>query len=98
MKPSNLLIAGLMAAALTGCGAYDYARNAVTPKPGHSVAFVSGSASSVLIDFDNSPAGEMTYADSMAKDKCAIFNKSSATLESLNPRGDTTTRATYLCK
>ena len=98
MKAANLLIVGLTAGALTGCSTYNYARNMVTPKPGHSVEFVSGSASSVLIDFDTNPTGEMTYAAAMANDKCAIFNKPSATLESLNPRGDDRTRATYLCK
>ena len=43
MKAANILIVGLAAGALTGCGAYDYARNVVAPKPGHSVEFVSGS-------------------------------------------------------
>ena len=31
MKAANILIVGLAAAALTGCSAYDYARNAVAP-------------------------------------------------------------------
>ena len=98
MKAANILIVVLAAGALTGCGAYDYARNVVAPQPGHSVEFVSGSTSSVLIDFDNSSTGELKYADAMAKDKCTIFGKSSAALESLNPRGDgDEMRATYLC-
>jgi hypothetical protein len=99
MKAANILIVGLAAGALTGCSAYDYARNVVAPKPGHSVEFVSGSTSSVLIDFDNGSAGELKYADAVAKDKCTIFGKSAAALESLNPRGDgDEMRATYLCQ
>lgn len=99
MKAANILIAGLAAGALTGCSAYDYARTVVAPKPGHSVEFVSGSTASVLIDFDNGSAGELKYADAMAKDKCTIFGKSTAALESLNPRGDgDEMRATYLCQ
>jgi hypothetical protein len=98
MKSGSILIAGLVAGALSGCSAYDYARDAVTPKPGGTVEFVSANSSSVLIDFGNNRAGEMQYADTMAKDKCAIFGKSSAALESLNPRGDDRTRAAYLCQ
>jgi hypothetical protein len=99
MKAANILIAVLAVGALAGCGAYDYARNAVAPQPGHSVEFVSGSTASVLIDFDNGSAGELKYADAMAKDKCTIFGKSTAALESLNPRGDDNEmRATYLCR
>jgi hypothetical protein len=99
MKVANILVAGLAAGVLTGCSAYNYARNTIDPEPGHSVEFVSGSTSSVLIDFDNGSAGELKYADAMAKDKCAIFGKSSAALESLNPRGDGhEMRASYLCR
>ncbi len=98
MKPANILIAGLMAGTLTGCGAYNYARNVVTPGPGATVEFVSGSASSVLIDFRNSPAGELKYAEAMANDKCAIFGKSSARLESINPRSDDKMRSSYICQ
>ena len=98
MKVANVLSAALMAGALTGCGAYNYARTVVMPMPGQTVEFVAGSASSVLIDFSNSPAGELAYADAMAKDKCAVFGKSSTTLESLNPRSDDRMRASYLCR
>jgi hypothetical protein len=98
MKAANLLIVGLMAGALTGCGAYNYARNVVTPTPGRTVEFVSGSSSSVLIDFRNRPSGEMKFAEAMANDKCAIFGKPSAMLESINTRSDDRMRATYLCK
>jgi hypothetical protein len=99
MKAANILIVGLAAGALTGCSAYNYARTVVAPRPGDTVEFVSGNTSSVLIDFSNSPAGELKYAEAMAKDKCAIFGKPSAALESLNPRGDgDVMRATYLCQ
>ena len=98
MKAANILISGLMAATLGGCGAADYARNVVAPQPGHSVEFISGSSSSVLIDFNKNRTGEMQYADAMAKDKCAVFGKPTADLESLNPRSGDEMRATYLCK
>jgi hypothetical protein len=99
MKAANILIAGLAAVTLTGCSTYNDARNMIAPQPGHSVEFVSGSTSSVLIDFDNSRPGELKYADAMAKDKCTIFGKSAAALESLNPRGDgDMMRASYLCQ
>ena len=95
MKAANILIVGLAAVALSGCGM----ANVFSSKPGRTVEFVSGNTSSVLVDFGNSPAGELKYADAMAKDKCAIFGKSSAVLESLNPRGnDDRMRASYLCE
>ena len=68
------------------------------PRPGHTAEFVSGSASSVLIDFSNSPAGELKYAEAMANDNCAIFGKSSARLESINPRSDDKMRSSYICQ
>ena len=80
-------------------GSFAYFFTVFSPKPGNSATFVSGNSASVLIDYANSPAGEAAYADAMAKDKCAIFGKKSAELESLNPRGSgETTRATYSCK
>jgi hypothetical protein len=97
MKAATILIAGLAVSAMTGCSAYNYARDVVAPQPGNSVEFVSGSSSSVLVDFGDRPTGELKYADAMGKDKCTIFGKSSAVLESLNPRGDDRTRASYLC-
>jgi hypothetical protein len=98
MKAANIVILGLVAGALSGCGAYDYARNAVAPTPGNSVEFVSGNAASVLIDFDNGRSSELKFADAMAKDKCTLFGKPSAALESLDPRGDgEEMQATYLC-
>jgi hypothetical protein len=98
MKAANILSVGLMAVALTGCGAVNYASNVVSPRPGYSVEFVSANNSSVLVDYGNRPANELQYATAMAKDKCAIFDKPTAVLESLNPRGDGETRATYICK
>ena len=51
----------------------------------------------MLIDFSNRPANELTHANTMAHDKCGIFGKTSAALESLNPRADDRMRATYTC-
>ena len=99
MKATTLLIAGLLAGGLAGCDTVNRAVTVFSPKPGNSATIVSGNSASVLIDYANSPAGEAAYADAMAKDKCAIFGKKSAELESLNPRGSgETTRATYSCK
>jgi hypothetical protein len=95
MKAATILIIGLAAGALTGCS---YMHNVIGSTPGGSVEFVSGNASTVLIDYSNDSPGEMKYADAMAKDKCTLFGKSSAGLESLDPRGDgDVMRATYLC-
>ena len=44
------------------------------------------------------PAGELTYAKAMEKEKSVIFGKSSASLESLNPRGDDRMRASHICQ
>ena len=95
MKAATILVIGLAAGVLTGCSHMHGVFNA---QPGSSVEFVSGNSSSVLIDYSNDSPGEMKYADATAKDKCSLFGKSSAALESLNPRGDgDVMRATYLC-
>lgn len=95
MKAATILIVGLAAGALAGCS---YMHRMVDSSPGNTVEFVAGNDSSILIDFNNDSPGELKYADAMAKDKCMLFSKSSATLESLNPRGDADVmRATYLC-
>lgn len=98
MKPFTLLIPALAAGTLTGCSAFNYARNVVAPQPGYSVEFVAGNRSAVVIDYDSQPAGELKYADAMGKDKCAAFGKSSAVLESINTRSDDRMRASYLCE
>lgn len=98
MKATTVLIAGLSVSTLTSCGAYHYARNVIAPKPGYTVEFVAGNTSSVLIDYDSRRSGELKYADAMGKDKCVLFGKSSAVLESINPRGDDRMRASYLCQ
>jgi hypothetical protein len=86
------------ASVLTGCGAVSGVKNMVSPTPGHTVAFLSGNSSSVVIDYGTSPAGEVQYANAMAKDKCSMFGRSDAVLESVNTRGDDMMRAIYLCK
>ena len=97
-KPAKIFIAGLVAGLVAGCSTLNYARNEIAPQPGDSVEFVSGTSAAVQIDFNNKSAGELNYANVMGKDKCAIFGKSSAVLQSIDPRGDNRMRASYLCQ
>ncbi len=96
MKLPIVFLASLAACVLTGCISIDYVRRSSGPPPGYSVAFVSGNSAAVLIDYGSSP-GELRYADAMAQDKCALFDKPTATLQSLNRLSSDTIRATYLC-
>ncbi|MGD0106930.1 MAG: hypothetical protein ABSC06_23260 [Rhodopila sp.] len=44
------------------------------------------------------PVSELKCTNAVGKDKCAIFGKSSAVLESIDPRADDRMRASYLCQ
>jgi hypothetical protein len=94
MKRANTIVLGCAVVILAGCGTL----GVMSPAPGRTVEFLSGNASSVVIDYGTRPAGEMQYANAMAKDKCGLFGRPEAVLESVNTRGDDRMRATYLCK
>ena len=98
MKPVTIMILSCVVGAVTGCGTIEYVRDLGSPKPGGSVEFVAGNATSVLIAHDASRPGELQYATAMATEKCGIFDRSTAVLDSLNTRSDGWMRATYLCK
>lgn len=112
MKTANILFVAASVLALGGCqtvkdsyngvadaasDGYHGVRSVFVAPPGRSVQFVAGSASSVLIDYSSSKKDELSYADQMANEKCGLFGKQSAALESLNPREGEIMRATYVC-
>jgi hypothetical protein len=96
MRTPLLLLAGLLA--LSACGTTRAIRTSLFPPPGNTVTFLSGNASSVVIDYGTDPAGEVQYANEMAKERCALFGKSRAKLESINTRASDTMRAIYTCE
>ena len=95
MKPATLMRLICLAGVLTGCTTV---KNLVTSKPGSSVEFVAANTTSVLADYDVNRPDDLQYATAMAKEKCGLFGRSTAALESLNPRGDGKMRATYICQ
>lgn len=88
MKAAAIMILGCAAGALAGCAA----------KPGQSVQFIGGNPSSVLLDYDASLPSELQYATAAATEKCKVFGRSSAVLESLNTISDGRMQASYTCK
>jgi hypothetical protein len=97
MKPVTFVILFGAAGVLTACSGLQNL-GLGKPKPGQSVEFIAGNPSSVLIDYDTSPPGELQYATSMAIEKCKIFDRSTAVLAGLNTRDDGRMRAEYTCK
>lgn len=75
----------LMSGALAGCSS------------GNGVQFVAANPDSVLLDYPANPPGGLTTANDTAVQECQIFNKQTASLESLNVRDEGVIRATYLC-
>ena len=65
--------------------------------PGYSVEFIAGNASTVVIDLAHGSDSELSAANTLATNRCTLFGKSKATLESINPRGGSTDLATYAC-
>jgi hypothetical protein len=65
---------------------------------GHSTEFIAGNASSVLIDYAHGSDSELDAAHTLAVNRCTLFGRSAAVLDSINPRGEGKDRASFLCQ
>ena len=82
------------ALAVAGCGVVNFGpRN-----PGYSTEFIAGNATSVLIDFAHGSDQELDAAHTLAVNRCTLFGRAGAVLDSINPRGDGRDRASYICQ
>lgn len=83
----------LLAAGLASLAACD---NQMTPASG--VQFVAANASTVIVDMTRGAEADLDLARVIANQKCSLFGKSSATLESLNVVASNRERASFLCR
>lgn len=89
----RLTLVATTALACASCGTAIF-----NDRSGHSAEFVAGNASGVLIDFAHGSDQELDAARNLAINRCTLFGRNDATLESINPRGDGKDRASYICK
>lgn len=90
------LIAGT-ALACASCGANGIGK-VFNNKPGYSVEFIAGNPTSVLIDFAHGSDQELDAARTLAVNRCTLFGRNNALLDSINPRSNGMDRASYLCQ
>ena len=91
---TRLILMACTALACTGCGMINLGPH----NPGYSTEFIAGNASSVLIDFAHGSDQELDAAHTLAVNRCTLFGRNGAVLDSINPRGDGRDRASYLCE
>jgi len=90
----GLTVVAMSALACAGCGM----NNPFNRSPGYSTEFIAGNANGVLIDYAHASDQELDAAHTLAVNRCTLFGKSSAVLESVNPRADGKDRASYVCQ
>ncbi len=73
-------------------------KNPFNHSPGYSIEFIAGNSSGVLVDYAHGSDQELDAAHTLAVNRCTLFGKSSAVLESVNPRTDGKDRASYICQ
>jgi hypothetical protein len=83
-----------LALAVSGC---TYLQNKMS-QPGSSAEFVAGNSSEVLIDIRHGPDAELDAARTLATQKCGLFGKRSAVLQSVNPVSDGKDRVAFACQ
>ncbi len=65
---------------------------------GSGVQFVAANASTVIVDMTRGAEADLDLARVIANQKCGLFGKASATLESLNVVANNRERASFLCR
>ena len=65
--------------------------------PGQSTEFIAGNANNVLIDYAHGSDAELDAAHTLAVNRCTLFGRNAAVLDSINPRGDGKDRASFMC-
>lgn len=65
---------------------------------GSGVQFVAANASTVIVDMTRGAEADLDLARVIANQKCGLFGKGSATLESLNVVANNRERASFLCR
>lgn len=88
-----ILMAGT-AIAVAGCGTTNMMRH----DPGYSIEFIAGNSTNVLIDYAHGSDQELDAAHTLAVNRCTLFGRQSAVLDSINPRGDGKDRASFFCQ
>ena len=88
----------LMALTALACAGCTTMKHAFNHQAGYSTEFIAGNASGVLIDYAHGSDPELDAAHTLAENRCALFGKTTAVLDSVNPRGDDTDRASYICQ
>ena len=91
-----ILVAGIVLSA-SSCGPTGL-RKLFSHGPGYSVEFIAGNPTSVLIDFAHGSDQELDAAHTLAVNRCSLFSRNEAVLDSINPRSDGMDRASYLCQ
>lgn len=95
----RLTLIAATALACASCAKTTMVNRVFSHKPGYSAEFIAGNPTSVLIDFAHGSDQELDAAHTMAMNRCALFGRNGgAILDSINPRGDDTDRASYLCQ
>ncbi len=83
----------------TGCASISEQFQGMTHHdPGYSTEFIAGNSDNVLIDFAHGSDQELDAAHTLAVNRCALFGRTGAKLESINPRDEGRDRASYLCQ
>jgi hypothetical protein len=90
----SLPVSICLALAVSGCS---YIQNHVS-QPGSSAEFIAGNSTEVLIDIRHGPDAELNAARALATQKCSLFGKSTAVLQSVNPVSDGKDRASFACQ
>jgi hypothetical protein len=60
--------------------------------------FVAGNASQVLVDIWHGTDSDLTASRQVATEKCALFGKTSAVLQSINPISGGKDRVSFACQ
>jgi hypothetical protein len=80
-----------LAIAVSGCSSM---KTLVNPS-GSSAEFIAGNSTEVLIDTRHGRDADLAAARTLANDKCTLFGKNSAVLQSINPHSEDTDRVVF---
>jgi hypothetical protein len=81
-----------------GCASVDQVNPFQPRQAGYSTEFIAGNPNNVLIDYAQGSDQELDAARKLADNRCALFGRNHAVLESVDVRGDGKDRATFLCQ
>lgn len=97
-RVTGLAVTALMGGICVGCATMDTMNPFQPRQPGYSTEFIAGNATTVLIDYAQGSDTELEAARKLAVNRCGLFGRTGAVLQSVDLRGDGKSRATFLCQ